>query len=91
MSDFKIVCGINPKEETIINLDKVCEITLDKECPEHTNCVRVGIADIGESWVFKTDIQELSDVLCCIEFAFNGRVDFTQGTVDFHKNRRKLL
>lgn len=83
MSNFKMVCGTSHKEETIINLEKVKQIFLcDSE---------IVVEDVtNQRWSFETDLKELSDVLCCVEFAFNGRIDFTQRTADFHNNSRNI-
>lgn len=87
MSNFKIVCGVKPGQETIINLNQVKQIFLSQK----TSIKEVVVEDINDNrWRFETDIKEVSDVLCCVEFAFNGRIDFTQQTADFHNNRRKV-
>lgn len=77
MSDFKIVCGINPKAETIINLDKVKEIVLDDEYIENSMCVTIYGTD-GDIWHFETDLIRLSDVLKCITLALSAEVDFSE-------------
>lgn len=87
MSNFKIVCGTIPQQEAIINLDKVKQIYLF----EIKDKREVVVEDItNRNWKFETDLKDLSDVLCCVEFAFNGRIDFTQRTADFHNNSRSV-
>lgn len=87
MADFKIVCGIITQQEIIINLDKVKQIWLFETKDKR----EVLVEDItNRKWRFETDLKELSDVLCCVEFAFNGRIDFTQQTADFHNNKRNI-
>lgn len=65
MSDFKIVCGTNPRDNRILNLDKVCEITLDEEYLENSNCVRI-YTERGENWNFETDLENIQEVMYCL-------------------------
>lgn len=83
MSDFKTVCGINPKDETIINLEKVKEIVLDDEYIENSMCVTIYGAD-GDTWHFETDLKEYRDVLNCIRFSLNSEVKFSQKALEFN-------
>lgn len=65
MSDFKIVCGTNPKDKTIINLDKVKEIVLDDEYIENSMCVTIYGTD-GDTWHFETNLKRIEQVIYCL-------------------------
>lgn len=78
MSNFKIVCGINPKDEIIINLDKIIQIQLDREYLENANCVRI-FSEGWENWNFETDLTSLRQVSLCLhnkEVVISFSVDF---------------
>ena len=84
MSNFKIVCGTNPKDEIIINLDKVREVVLDNEYIENSMCVRIYGED-GDVWNFETDLECLSEVMYCLEFGKQSIV-FTSEFVNKHSS-----
>lgn len=80
MENFKIICGINPKEEVIINLDTVKQIYLS----ESEDKREVVIEDINnKKWSFGTDLTNLRDVLVCVQNPIFDGIAFTQGRVDF--------
>lgn len=83
MSNFKIVCGTNPKDEIIINLEKVKQIFLcDSE---------IVVEDVtNQSWVFETDLKELSDVLYCFQFSLGSKVEFKKEALEFSLEVRRL-
>lgn len=65
MSDFKIVCGVNQLDKTIINLDKIIDISLDRDYLETSNCVRI-YSENGENWNFETDLENIQEVMYCL-------------------------
>lgn len=78
MSNFKIVHGINPKDQTIINFDKIIKIQLDREYLENANCVRI-FSEGLENLNFETDLTSLRQVSLCLhskEIVISFSADF---------------
>lgn len=87
MSDFKTVGGTNRRDNRILNLDKVCEITLDEEYLENSNCVRI-YTERGENWNFETDLEHIGDVFDCLKNHLNGVIVFSKRFKD--RTKREL-
>ena len=63
MSNFKIVCGVKPGQETIINLNQVKQIFLSQK----TSLREVVVEDINDNrWRFETDLTSLRQVSLCL-------------------------
>lgn len=76
MSNFKIVCGVKPRQETIINLNQVKQIFLSQK----TSIREVVVQDINDNrWGFETDLTLVRQVSLCLhskEIVISFSADF---------------
>ena len=76
MSNFKIVCGVKPRQETIINLNQVKQIFLSQK----TSIREVVVEDLNDNrWRFETDLTLLRQVGLCLhskEIVISFSADF---------------
>lgn len=84
MKNFEMLCGIDDKEKTIVNLDKISEIRLDKK---YSNVIV--LFKYGNFLSFKTDLKDLSDVMICLKFTSTAGVKFKQEIIDQYNEYKK--